>query len=519
MNDIHEFHDYLTRANLDCKPHQEDGVRWCISKETNGHDVSIRGDGDGDDNDNCSICVRGGIIADEMGLGKTIVMIGVIISNVLPNTLIVLPRALLEQWETVFIRTAGHRPLVYHGSRKYGVTEDALRRAPVVLTTYGTVSGRKLVDDETEFTSLLHKVKWNRIIFDEAHHLRNVKTRAHQSALQLNADVRWLVTGTPIQNSESDLYSLCDVLALPKDYYINPDSLTIIVKELILKRTKRDVGVKLPELKAEVITVEWEDENERRLAEDIHSQLEFSNVEQHSGLYGHLLDGLCHCSLVSLLRARQMCVYPPLIKAKINTILDTEQHANVKIYDVLTRSSKLDAVANKILERKDNAKSKLVFCHYRGEIDALQTKLTNACGGGGLRVETFDGRTESARRADIITGSCDVLILQIQTGCEGLNLQHFSEVYFVSPHWNPAVEDQAVARCHRIGQKLDVHVFRFKMKSFDEENTTVTIDAYIEGVQDTKRGFAKIIELPTPNGDGGDDGGDSHHHKCFVPLP
>ena len=185
------------------------------------------------------------------------------------------------------------------------------------------------------------------------------------------------------------------------------------------------------------------------------------------------------------------------MKSKIKSIIDSGsmvKDANVSIYDILSHSSKLNAVVRKILERKDNAKPKLVFCHYRGEIDALKSKLEK----GGLRVETFDGRTESARRAHIITGSCDVLILQIQTGCEGLNLQHFSEVYFVSPHWNPAVEDQAVARCHRIGQKLDVHVFRFKMKSFDEENTTVSIDAYIEGVQDTKRGFAKIIEPPSP---------------------
>ena len=523
MVDVSEFRNYLRNGNLDCKPHQEDGVKWCVTKEIDGvhinhvrindvQECSDAGVSDGgvsaggvsaggvsaggacDSGDNDMVCVRGGIIADEMGLGKTIVMIGVIISNVLPNTLIVLPRALLEQWETVFINTAGHRPLVYHGSRKYGVTEDTLRRTPIVITTYGTISGRKLNDDETEFTSLLHKVMWNRIIFDEAHHLRNVKTRAYQGARQLVADVRWLVTGTPIQNSKSDLYSLCDVLGLPKHHCCSdPDNLTTIVSELILKRTKEDIGIKLPELNTEVITVRWEHESERRFAKAIHSQLAFSNVEKHSGVYAHLLDTICDCSLVSLLRARQMCVYPPLLKRKIKSIIGEDVEGNVGIYDVLTHSSKLNAVASKILQRKDNAKSKLVFCHYRGEIDALQTKLET---GGGLHVKTFDGRADTSERARILTGSCDVLILQIQTGCEGLNLQQFSEVYFVSPHWNPAVEDQAVARCHRIGQKLDVDVFRFMMESFDQDNTMVSIDKYIESVQDDKRGFAKMIDTP-----------------------
>ena len=177
MVDVSEFRNYIRNGNLDCKPHQEDGVKWCVTKEIDGvhinrvriNDVQECADSDACDSDACDgdmVCVRGGIIADEMGLGKTIVMIGVIISNILPNTLIVLPRALLEQWETVFINTARHHPLVYHGSRKYGVTEDTLRRAPIVITTYGTVSGRKLNDGETEFTSLLHKVRWNRIIFN-----------------------------------------------------------------------------------------------------------------------------------------------------------------------------------------------------------------------------------------------------------------------------------------------------------------------------------------------------------------
>jgi hypothetical protein len=114
---------------------------------------------------------------------------------------------------------------------------------------------------------------------------------------------------------------------------------------------------------------------------------------------------------------------------------------------------------------------------------------------------TFDGRTSLNKRADILREKVEFLVLQIQTGCEGLNLQKdFSEVYFVSPNWNPAIEEQAIARCHRIGQVKPVHVFRFQMTTyqkleplvpFAEETVPPSLDQYIQNVQSVKR---EIIE-------------------------
>jgi SNF2 family DNA or RNA helicase len=117
-----------------------------------------------------------------------------------------------------------------------------------------------------------------------------------------------------------------------------------------------------------------------------------------------------------------------------------------------------------------------------------------------MTILTFDGRSTEKQRAYALSkdNKCDVLILQIQTGCEGLNLQQFSEVYFVSPHWNPAIEDQAVARCHRIGQENNINVFRFEMCGFDEENETKSLDKYAFSVQETKRGVMSMIENPNP---------------------
>ena len=125
----------------------------------------------------------------------------------------------------------------------------------------------------------------------------------------------------------------------------------------------------------------------------------------------------------------------------------------------------------------------------------MKEKVTVVTNLYGLDVKTFDGRTSHNQRNEILENACDVLILQIQTGCEGLNLQQFSEVYFVSPHWNPAVEDQAIARCHRIGQQSQVDVFRFTMDNFG--STTINIENHSNNLQDIKRDIAQDFNLKT----------------------
>jgi hypothetical protein len=162
-----------------------------------------------------------------------------------------------------------------------------------------------------------------------------------------------------------------------------------------------------------------------------------------------------------------------------------------KYNDAFLNTSKLDSVVQKIIERKDNGAGKIIFCNFRMEIDELFQRLHAS----GLDVAKVDGRTSIPNRNLILTHPSDVLIMQIQTGCEGLNLQdNYSEIYFVSPHWNPAVEDQAIARCHRIGQTQPVFVHRFQMTPFPSEchdlKPTVNIEKYTSRMQDIKRAIA-----------------------------
>lgn len=489
MSTREKFQAFLTQANLETKQHQLDGVEWCVNNELNGHMAD-------------DTRVRGGLIADGMGLGKTIQMLGTIVCNFQRRTLIVVPRALLEQWETAIIKTANHTPLVYHGTEAKTLIDSTFEAAPIVITTYGIVS--------LHTNSPLYTTKWNRIIFDEAHHLRNAKTTIHQNALRLQSKIRWLVTGTPIQNRKSDFYSLCAQMGMPQSYYSNSDNLVHLARSFLLRRTKEEAGITLPAIHYTTTEVRWETEDEKELAEDIHALLQFSHVDPGSERrIDNQIAALDMPMLAVLVRARQACIYPKLMKknfealTKAGLLAESSAHARM-MQSPSASSSKLNAVVAAIVERKNNKNSKIVFCHYRGEIDELQQRLLRH----EMSVETFDGRTPQSERERILTSTtCDVLILQIQTGCEGLNLQHFSEIYFVSPHWNPAVEDQAVARCHRIGQEKETHVFRFNMVGFhmasaeeDMEDDPAcamhtTLEEYSIAVQNAKREIMAI--LPT----------------------
>ena len=491
MSTRQKFEAFLGRSGLEVKQHQVDGVEWCVHNEVVGHEVNGK-------------VVRGGLIADEMGLGKTIQMIGTMICNFYCHTLIVLPRALLEQWTAVIINTTGHVPLVYHGhSNLSDITEEKLAAAPIIVTTYGMVAKK---------TSPLHNLKLDRVVFDEAHHLRNSKTACHTKSLKLNSKIRWLITGTPIQNRKSDFYALCAQIGIPEAYYKNSGNLIELTRSFLLKRTKKQAKIELPTLSIETKTVRWESESEKELAEDIHSLLEFSNINRSSERHiDNKIAAFDMPTLVAMIRARQACIYPALMRKKLEHfvamgLLEMTSSMTEAISGDSSCSSKLNAVVKHIIARKDNGNSKIIFCHYRGEIDELRNRLMRQ----DMVVETFDGRTPQHERERLLTTECDVLILQIQTGCEGLNLQHFSEIYFVSPHWNPAVEDQAIARCHRIGQTKETHVFRFTMSGFSDDSDEFgddddlddddikhkqqTLEEYAIQLQDAKRELATMLK-------------------------
>ena len=467
------FNEYLEYSRLKSKEYQMEGVKWCLSKELARNPLQD---------------VRGGIIADEMGLGKTITMIGMMMANFMNKTLIVLPVALLDQWWTTIERTTGHKAVIYHGaSTKKKFTKEELESKPVVLTTYGTIVLDAKNNDK------LSKINWNRIIFDEAHHLRNKNTKLFISALRLNARHKWMVTGTPIQNSMGDLYALCSILGIPLEYYADRENMKKIVEKLVIKRSKSNVNIKLPELHEKKETVSWSSREEQLLAEQLHENLSFSKLREfrmrnESGPSQTSIPDKYRLAVYNY--AKQFCIYPYLIKNKLQfmkmmNIIDVD---NVNV--TASNGKKLNKLISDIESRINNDNRKLIFCDYQEESYKIQEMLAER---DVTDVQIIEGRTTTRQRKEILLASPKVLIMQIQTGNEGLNLQQYNELYFVSPGWNPCVEDQAVARSHRLGQSKPVYVYRYIMSGFDDDSFTQNIENYCESVQKEKRSLYKVF--------------------------
>ena len=505
------FKRWLNSVGLMEHKYQLTGMEFCLERECD---------------DSAANGVRGGILALEMGLGKTILMLGCIISNFRGtksnNTLVVLPNALLEQWCSIFERFMGHSPLVYHGAAVKTITLDELESRPIVVTTYGMIAERLPKKGGKELSgkqSPLWDVCWNRVILDEAHHIRNQQTAVFKGAMKLRANIRWLVTGTPIQNKRSDLYALCMFLGLNPSFYTNPGGIRETIAKFLLRMTKKQVGIHLIPVKNEQIVVPWASTSERDMAAQIHQHANFCNVTVDN--VDHVI-GLLAQGLPMFIRARQMCVFPHLLQDAVRTLQERGDISwDVNLKKVKT-CSKMMAIAKHIKINTDeyDGRRKIVFCHFRGEIDMLGALLRKA----GIGCASVDGRTNKKQRdsslgyavgmgefALVCKKWCDsaewlfplvdkfvvpqVLIVQIQTANEGLNLQHFQDIYFTSPHWNPAVESQAVARAHRIGQTEEVRVYRFIMENLESAGeSSITIDRYCQIVQDRKKELMQILE-------------------------
>lgn len=469
---ITAFDAFVASAKLQRNPYQRDAVEWAIRHELNDLAKQL------DLNSTHAQSVRGGILADDMGLGKTIIMIGIMAANSIGRTLIVLPIALLQQWHDAIFNLTTVKPFILTVNTPISKnTRSILLRSDVVLTTYSS-----LVSFSKQSDSLLHTIRWRRVIFDEAHHLRNPNTDRHRAAYALTTSIVWLVSGTPIQNRLADFRAISNILRIR----CSESNIATVARHFLLRRTKLHVGIILPPISFTTVVVPWNNPKEKRVAMDIHSRLNccaFPEKDDTDADTDSDAEEDEHYdppnTLTNLLHARQACIMPSLVSSTI------------------THSSKIDAVVHTIVSTPSPT-GKLVFCNYTKEIDLLYNSLRTAA--PHLTIAIYDGRPCNHS----LHLTADVLILQIMTGSEGLNLQHnYSHVYFVSPHWNPYIEDQAVARCFRIGQTHPVQVFRFVMDDFshekeekEEKDTTATaattshtqhVEHYIHHIQSTKR--------------------------------
>lgn len=468
---VKKYQEFCEKNNIQIKSHQVYGVIWCLLHE---HKSLLM---------NPVKSIRGGILADEMGMGKTIQMIGVLMLNPQPKTLIIVPPILIQQWYREILKYTGHKSVVYHGKdRKQKYLEDAI----VVITSYDVV----FRDSEDGIFPSHTSISWNRIICDEAHHLRNSKTKIYHSIScllekqKIHNNVLWCITGTPVQNSMRDLYTLfglfCPTAATsnistspstsPPHNKKHTNEYDDILRGSFLQRKQRSL---LEKQETETM-VEWKNEEERYLATDIHHTIPCLKFGMEMETDDSFWKEKKATVLVSMLRAKQTCILPKMVEIPYFTssLKETEETQPKEIPEKIrhcfqdTYSSKLSEILAILRERKSNGNGKILFCHFRAEIaflkKRLQEEITDSWIGEWSDFKKMDGQLLDDM------GDSPILLLPIQSGCEGLNLQdRFSEIYFVSPNWNPAMEAQAIARCHRIGQKKTVQVFRFSMNRLD----------------------------------------------------
>ena len=402
-----------------------------------------------------------GILADEMGLGKTVQAIALLTAvqaeEVGGVSLIVCPAGLMGNWKREFSQFAPQLKVhVHHGSGRSDDSERWSEAWDVILTSYST-----LARDQKLFGAL----KWKFIIGDEAQHIKNRKTRHAKSLKQLRSDGRFLLTGTPIENSVEDLISMFEFL-LPGYLEKAPPSVTKTedrqwemqrIREraahYLLRRTKKQVAPELPEKLEQVIYCDME-----AAQQDLYEQYRRSSSLAIEKLEGSgASEGRVRMAMFTeLLRLRQICADPRL--------LDAEMDASV--------SCKLGVFRELLEECMDGGNRMLVFSQFVGVLQLLKQELTHA----GIPFAYIDGQTKDRlREADRFNqdATIPVFLISLKAGGTGLNLTGADTVLHFDPWWNPAAEAQATDRAHRIGQTRTVTSIRLIVSGSVEEKVQV----------------------------------------------
>ena len=482
MNSKNRFVGFIKSIGYNVKRYQVNGFEWCYNKEKTG----------------------GGLLCYEMGLGKTILMLSCIKLNPKMRTLIVLPKALINQWTDKIRGILQIEPYVYSSSAKlhamdYNTKTRILNNQSIIVTTYGMIACRKYKNQEIR--SPLWNIKWDRVIYDEAHNMRNGASKLYSGATKINSNIYWMMTGTPIQNRWSDVVSLCLLSRIPE--LINAikskdiDNQMAVIKKYMMYNTKKNVNIKMPKLNLHVHKVPFKNE-EKLISEDIHSCMNLLNHNlnrKQSDLIKYM-----DCWFSYACRAKQVCAYSKLLENCVKKKLtqnndeemsslnsDTDEEENIPNFDTLD-NSKIDYLID-LIKKSDKCKKKIVFCSFIKEGEKIQQILSN----DDYVVGIVNGSTpKNMRRILLTSNNIDVLIIQIQCGSDGLNLQQYEQIYFTSPHWNPAVEQQAIGRIYRIGQKADSVDVHSLVSHFDIDNGE-TMDEYCLSVQKRKEIIIKQL--------------------------
>jgi len=397
----------------------------------------------------------GGCLADDMGLGKTIQALAIILKLAVDGpSLVVAPTSVSTNWQSEVTRFSPTINIKIFSGKDRKKTIQNLTKFDLLITTY------TLLQQESE---LLSSVKWQAVILDEAQAIKNAATKRSQAAMSLQAKFKLITTGTPIENHLGELWNLFHFInpgllgtlnsfnerfAIPIERYQDRDAklkLKKLIRPFILRRIKSQVLEELPSRTEVTLNVEMSQE-EAHFYEALR-QNAIDKLESNKDNKGRHIQ-----ILTEIMRLRQACCNPRLLDD--NTSIE---------------SSKLKVFASLTEELIKGRHKALVFSQFIGHLRIIRQYLDEQS----IHYQYLDGSTSSKKRKervdDFQSGQGDLFLISLKAGGLGLNLTAADYVIHMDPWWNPAVEDQASDRAHRIGQTRPVTIYRLVCKNTIEE--------------------------------------------------
>ena len=421
----------------------------------------------------------GGILADDMGLGKTVQALSFLHyykhHNQKLQALVVCPTTLMFNWENEIKKFTPELTYHIHHGGERSRSKEQFAGKEIIITTYGTLrSDIKLMVD----------IPFDYVVLDESQAIKNPSSKVTRAAGLLRAKNRLCLSGTPLQNNTFDIFAQMNFLnpgmlgsieffrqefSIPIDKFGEPDRkdhLRKLLYPFILRRTKEQVAKDLPDKTETILYCEMEDEQRNiydAYRNDFRDKI-LGTIEQQGIQKSQLT------ILQGLMKLRQICDSPAILN-------ETEKFPN--------HSIKLEELGREITENISNHKA-LVFSQFLGMLALIKEKLKEL----EVDYEYFDGSTSAVDREKAIQrfqneDNCRVFLISLKAGGVGLNLTAADYVYIVDPWWNPAVEQQAIDRTHRIGQTKNIFAYRMICKD--------TIEDKILQLQEKKRILAKDL--------------------------
>jgi len=399
----------------------------------------------------------GACLADDMGLGKTVQALALILSHAEQGpTLVIAPTSVCINWQAEAARFA---PTLNVRNFAAGQRTTMIRDAgpfDLIVCSYALLQRN---------AKILTSCEWQTVVLDEAQAIKNVLSKRSKAAMNLNAQVRLLTTGTPIENHLGELWTLfqfinpgllgsletfnrrfANPIQLDHDKEVSK-RLKQLIKPFILRRLKSDV---LPELPSRTeITMHVELSNEEMALYEATRRQALERIQESSHEHG----GARHIKILAeIMRLRRACCHPCLIMP-----------------DTKIPGSKLAAFGECVDELIEGHHKALVFSQFVGHLNILRKYLDEK----GVSYQYLDGSTPTTKRQQGVdafqAGQGDLFLISLKAGGSGLNLTAADYVLHMDPWWNPAVEDQASDRAHRIGQKRPVTIYHFIAKDTIED--------------------------------------------------